>query len=158
MSAIDLLARYALVPMEESHLKEVMAIERMSYTNPWVADAFRHEIAKNPFSRPRVAVTLPEPAEVAGYCVSWILFEQVQIQNVAVHPRHRRCGLARHLMVRALEEARERGARTAQLEVRRSNVVARKLYASLGFHETGERQSYYSRPVEDAILLQKVLG
>ena len=158
MITIDLLARYALWPMEEAHFDEVLAIERMSYTNPWVVDAFRHEVEQNLFSRPRVAVTVEEPHAVDGYCVSWLVFEEVHIQNLAVHPRHRRFGLARHLVERALEEGLDAGARSAQLEVRESNAIALKLYTSLGFRVASERKGYYSRPREDAVLLHRELG
>ena len=158
MSTIDVIARYALWPMEDAHFDEVLAIERMSYTNPWVEDAFRHEVEQNAFSRPRVAVTVEEPHAVVGYCVFWIVFEQVHIQNVAVHPRHRRFGLARHLLERALEDGVDAGARSAQLEVRESNVIALKLYASLGFRVASQRKGYYSRPREDAVLLRRELG
>ena len=158
MSSVDLLTRYALVRMDETHLEEVLEIERMSYTNPWVVDAFRHELEQNAFSRPRVAMTLDEPQAVVGYCISWILFDQVYVQNVAVHPRHRRFGLGRHLLQRALAEAVDAGARSAQLEVRRSNTAALKLYETLGFRISGERKGYYSRPPEDAVLLSKELG
>jgi ribosomal-protein-alanine N-acetyltransferase len=129
----------------------------MSYSNPWVEEAFRHEIEENAFSRPRVAVTVEEPQAVAGYCVSWIVFEQVHVQNVAVHPSHRRVGLGRHLLLRALSEGVDAGARSAQLEVRESNAIALKLYASLGFRAVGERKDYYSRPRENAVLLRKEL-
>ena len=104
MSTVDFLARYALWPMEEIHFDEVLTIERISYTNPWVVDAFRHEVERNAFSRPRVAVTVEQPHTVVGYCISWLVFEEVHIQNVAVHRRHRGCGLARHLVGGALEE------------------------------------------------------
>lgn len=158
MSALDVRARYALWPMEEAHFDEVLEIERLSYANPWVADAFHHEVEHNALSRPRVAMTLEEPHTVVGYCVSWLVFDEVHIQNVAVHPRHRGCGLARHLLGRALEEGVDAGARSAQLEVRASNAIALKLYASLGFSVVGVRKGYYSRPREDAVLLHKELG
>ena len=158
MSTVDLIACYTMRRVEEAHFDEVLAIERMSYTNPWVEDAFRHEVEQNAFSRPRVAVTIEKPHAVVGYCVSWLVFEQVHIHNVAVHPRHRRFGLARHLLERALEDGLDAGARSAQLEVRESNVIALKLYASLGFRVASERKGYYSRPREDAVLLHKDLG
>ncbi|GMR24130.1 MAG: ribosomal protein S18-alanine N-acetyltransferase [Acidobacteriota bacterium] len=157
MSTVDLLARYALRPMEEAHFDEVVAIERVSYTNPWVVDAFRHEVEQNAFSRPRVAMTVEQPHTVVGYCVPWLVFDEVHIQNLAVHPRHRGCGLARHLLRRALEDGLDAGAHSAQLEVRASNAMALKLYASLGFRVAGERRGYYSRPREDAVLLHKEL-
>ena len=157
MSAIDLLSCYALMGMADEHLDEVEVIERLSYSNPWPRDSFVHEIEENGFSHPRVAVTRDDGREVAGYCIAWIVFETLQIQNVAVHPRHRRRGLARHLLLRAIEDCRFNGVMAAQLEVRASNVVAQRLYETLGFRAVGERKKYYSRPREDAVLLQKRL-
>jgi len=158
VSTIDLVARYGLWPMAEAQFDEVLAIERMSYTNPWVEDAFRHEVEQNKFSPPRVAVTVEEPHAVVGYCVSWLVFEEVHIQNLAVHPRHRLFGLARYLVERVLEEGLDAGARSAQLEVRESNAIALKLYTSLGFHVASERKGYCSRPRENAVLLHRELG
>jgi ribosomal protein S18 acetylase RimI-like enzyme len=55
------------------------------------------------------------------------------ISNLAVHPSHRRKGIARDLMIAGLDLARERHARRISLEVKAGNVAARKLYDSLGF-------------------------
>jgi ribosomal-protein-alanine N-acetyltransferase len=41
--------------------------------------------------------------------------------------------------------------------VRRSNVAAQRLYKRAGFRENGVRKSYYTQPVEDALLLIKTL-
>jgi ribosomal-protein-alanine N-acetyltransferase len=151
-------ARYELVPMDRSHLDEVCAIELESYENPWARTAFESELGKNPASFARVALTTDTPSRVAGYCIAWILFEHVHIQNVAVHPEHRRRGLGRLLLLQALEEGRVRGATSALLEVRPSNEAARRLYRALGFVETGRRREYYAGPREDALLLRKELG
>jgi ribosomal-protein-alanine N-acetyltransferase len=144
--------------MRISHLDEVVVIELQSYENPWKRAAFESELRKNPASFAQVALTLEPPGKVAGYCVAWILFEHVHIQNLAVHPAHRREGLGRRLLERALAEGRERGAKAALLEVRRSNAPAQSLYRSLGFVEAGARLQYYSRPREDALLFRKELG
>ena len=151
-------ARYELVPMRPSHLDEVSGIELESYENPWTKSAFESELGKNPVSWSRVALTTETPARVAGYCVAWVVFEHLHIQNVAVHPEHRRQGLGRLLVLCALEEGRARGVAAALLEVRRSNEVAQKLYRKLGFLEAGTRRDYYSRPREDALLFRKELG
>lgn len=153
----DILTRYALLPMARAHLDQVLWIEERSYGNPWKRSAFEYEIGNDPVSWPRVLVTTEAPFEVAGYCVSWFVFEHLQIQNVAVHTGHRRRGLARFLVLRALEEGIVRGAESALLEVRRSNAAAQTLYRSLGFRETGVRKSYYSQPVEDALLFRREL-
>ena len=151
-------ARYEIVPMGPSHLDEMLAIELESYENPWAKSAFESELGRNPVSWSRVALTSEPPARVAGYCVVWIVFQHVHIQNLAVHPEHRRRGLGRLLLLRALDEGRSRGAAAALLEVRRSNEAAQRLYRDLGFIETGTRRDYYSRPREDAILFRKELG
>lgn len=82
--------------------------------------------------------------EVAGYCIVWFVLEELHIQNLAIHPRHRRRGLGRTLVLAALEQGLARGARTALLEVRRSNLAAQTLYQALGFRQTLERKDYYS--------------
>jgi len=153
----DVLSSYALAPMRKEHLEEVCAIERSSQSNPWSREAFRHEVENNAFSRPLVALTCDTPLRVAGYCVFWIVFEQVQIQNIVVHPRHRRRGLAKYFLSRILDEGYSKGARTAELEVRASNTDAQSLYTSLGFRVAGEREGYYSNPRENALLLRRSL-
>jgi ribosomal-protein-alanine N-acetyltransferase len=50
--------------------------------------------------------------------------------------------------------ARERGADTVFLEVRESNLAARRLYEKATFVEKGRRQLYYQEPEEDAIVYQ----
>lgn len=55
------------------------------------------------------------------------------ISNVAVHPDHRRQGIARRLMETALEWLRDRDARWVLLQVRHDNVAAKTLYLDLGF-------------------------
>jgi ribosomal-protein-alanine N-acetyltransferase len=141
--------------MRASHLDEIEAIELESYENPWPRSAFVTEMGSNPVSRARVALTRTVPPRVAGYCIAWILFENVHVQNLAVHPAHRRKGLGRLLLQEAIEEGRERGATAALLEVRRSNEAAQSLYRSLGFTEIGTRREYYSLPREDALLFRK---
>ena len=55
----------------------------------------------------------------------------------------------------AFIEGRERGARSALLEVRASNLAARRLYEKHGFVVEGVRRRYYSHPPEDAVLMRK---
>jgi ribosomal protein S18 acetylase RimI-like enzyme len=56
-----------------------------------------------------------------------------EIGNVATHPDFRGKGLARQLVNRAIEHAREHGAEICILDVRDDNLPAYKLYESLGF-------------------------
>ena len=55
------------------------------------------------------------------------------VANVAVHPDHRRLGIARALMEAALAKAQRERARWVALEVEASNLAAINLYHDLGF-------------------------
>ncbi len=55
------------------------------------------------------------------------------VSNLAVHPDHRRRGIARRLMEAVVERAEKRGVTWVALEVRGDNRAAKGLYAKLGF-------------------------
>ncbi len=64
------------------------------------------------------------------------------IANVAVHPEHRRKGIARALTERALQHAREKKVNNIWLHVRDDNPGAIDLYTKLGFIERARRTSW----------------
>src|SRR5205085_8320366 len=88
-----------------------------------------------------------------GFCSFWRLLDELHINNIAVLPEFRRAGVATSLLTHALAEGARLGARRATLEVRRSNDAARLLYERFGFTVAGVRQAYYTKPVEDALVL-----
>lgn len=137
--------------MAPRHLPAVQQIERACFPQPWSERVFAAEL-KNPHALPLCLLTLPSEMPVA-YLILWLVGEEVQVQNLAVHPGFRRRGLGRHLLRLGLAEAAARGAKVATLEVRPSNLAARRLYLSLGFVQTGRRPGYYQTEKEDAILL-----
>ena len=143
--------RLLVAPLSRRHLPEVLAIERASFARPWEPALFEAEI-RHAQALPLVALSLPAGMVVAYLCL-WLMGEEVQVQNLAVHPAFRRRGVGRSLLAQGLREARRRGARLATLEVRPSNLAARRLYASLGFLETGRRPGYYHTEGEDALIL-----
>lgn len=60
-----------------------------------------------------------------------------EVGLVGVLPEFRRCGIARQLLTRSLEDLRKRGAGKASLGVIDKNVPAYSLYTSLGFEHYG---------------------
>jgi ribosomal-protein-alanine N-acetyltransferase len=90
---------------------------------------------------------------VVGMLVLWIIVDEAHIASLATHPEFRRQGIAKQLLVKALDTAYAEGARTAFLEVRASNEAARRMYQKFGFEEAGRRERYYKDNNEDAILM-----
>ena len=91
--------------------------------------------------------------QVCGYSVVAIAVDIGELQSVVVNQSVRRSGVGRALCMRAMEWARDRGAKSVELEVRESNGAALALYRALGFVEQGKRRKYYRGPEEDAVLM-----
>lgn len=83
-------------------------------------------------------------AGAAGYLGVVVNGPDAELQTVAVAPQRRGRGLGRLLLQRALEVARQAGARRLHLEVREDNAPAVALYTSAGFERTGRRPGYYA--------------
>jgi len=136
---------------DASDLDGVIAIEQASFHSPTTRQWYENEL-----ERPDVCYVFilrtPE-APVAGFCAFWRVVDQIHINNLAIHPDLRQRGLGRLLLARVLEEAAALGSPHATLEVRRSNLPARRLYEGAGFDLTAVRTSYYSNPIEDALIL-----
>ncbi len=132
-------------------LDGVLEVEEESFTNPWTREMYAWELQNRAVCHIYVVRT-PEHT-VAGFCSFWLVFDEIHINNVALRPALRGQGLGTALMRYVLREARQLGARRATLEVRASNVGARKLYERLGFRLEGTRRNYYTNPVEDALIL-----
>jgi len=133
------------------HLDGLLAVEQASFTNPSGRAHYEWEIAHSDVSR--VHVLLDETDAVVGYCASWVIFDELHINTMAVAPDRRCAGLGRLLLAAVLEAGRAEGARRATLEVRSTNTAARALYARFGFEPVGVRRGYYTRPPDDALLL-----
>jgi ribosomal-protein-alanine N-acetyltransferase len=138
-----------LTSLEE--LDGVLAVEHVSFTNPWTREMYVADLKNEGVSF--VYLARDEARRIIGFCSFWRVFEELHINNVAVLPEHRRSGVARRMLTAVLADGARAGARRALLEVRRSNVAARQLYEELGFSVAGVRRDYYSHPVEDALVL-----
>jgi ribosomal-protein-alanine N-acetyltransferase len=132
-------------------LDELLEVERASFTNPWTREMYLNELKNEGVSF--VYAARGEDGRVVGFCSFWRIFDELHINNLAVRPTHRRLGVGSALLERALKEGAHLGATRATLEVRRSNEEARRLYERFGFSVAGVRRSYYTQPIEDALVL-----
>ncbi len=88
-----------------------------------------------------------------GFILVRVVADEMEVLNLAVEPSARRQGIASRLLNGAINHGRGLAAKRAYLEVRESNSAARKFYLSHSFTETNRRKTYFSQPIEDAIVL-----
>jgi ribosomal-protein-alanine N-acetyltransferase len=143
---------WTIVPLvSPSQIDAVVAIEETSFTNPWTREMYRAELDNRGVSFCYLAVD--DSGKALGFCSFWRVLDELHINNLAVRPEARRRGVATALLAHVLAEGGRLGAKRATLEVRRSNDPARRLYERFGFAVAGVRPAYYTKPVEDALVL-----
>ncbi|MCC6317753.1 MAG: ribosomal protein S18-alanine N-acetyltransferase [Gemmatimonadaceae bacterium] len=129
----------------------VVALERELFTDPWSWASFA-DLLQHPAARFLVATA---GDSLAAYAVVYVAVDEAELANLAVAPSWQRRGVGRRVLDDLLETLRHDGVVEVWLEVRTSNVAARRLYAGAGFSEVGRRRRYYDRPVEDAIVMRR---
>jgi [ribosomal protein S18]-alanine N-acetyltransferase len=136
--------------MRLEDLGEVHRIEQASFTTPWPENAYRSELMTNRLASYLVARL---DGEIVAYGGMWLMVDEAHITTFAVHPAYRRQRVGERLLLAFLDLARDRHAREATLEVRLSNLPARRLYEKYGFRPVGVRPRYYSDNNEDALIM-----
>jgi ribosomal-protein-alanine N-acetyltransferase len=136
--------------LRPADLDAVLVIEKVSFPTPWTRDNFLYELKDNRFAR---NLALRVGGGLAGYACLWVLDGELKINNIAVHPERRGTGLGHVLLRAALEVGVAEACAEATLEVRPTNLVARRLYERYGFREVGRRRGYYQDTGEDAVLM-----
>jgi [ribosomal protein S18]-alanine N-acetyltransferase len=136
--------------MKVEDLPAVHEIERESFSTPWPAHAYRHELENNRLAHYIIARC---GDEIAGFAGMWLLVDEAHITTFATRRAWRRQGIGERLLLALLDLAEARGAHEATLEVRPSNMPARRLYEKYGFKVVGTRTRYYSDNNEDALIM-----
>ena len=137
-------------PMTVADLPAVQLIERASFTTPWPAHAYRQELEANRLAQYLVGTI---GGEMVAYGGIWLMVDEAHVTTFAVHPRYRRRRIGERLLLSLMDLAADRSAREATLEVRLSNLAARRLYEKYGFRPVGIRPRYYSDNQEDALIM-----
>jgi len=153
-------------PASIADVPRMMEIERQAATAAhWTEQSYIDAIAQTQPRRvvlvlevsdsdPFVQSTGGSTPEVLAFSVVHCFESEWEIENIAVDLAFRRRGFASHLLQVILQQARLEGGTHIRLEVRESNVAARKLYKRWGFRQSGRRRKYYRDPDEDALILE----
>lgn len=137
-----------------SDVPELLAIEESAYAFPWTEETFLVC-----FESGCIGFAITENGRIFGFVIIMFRLRECHVLNLCIDSIHQHHGAGRQLLQHALEEAKQKGAKIAYLEVRCSNVPAVSLYRHMGFQLIGKRKNYYPMLSghEDALVLAKRL-
>ncbi len=126
-------------------------IDKQCFSDPWRLSDFEYQI-KNPNYKIIGAFVENKPV---GFVNVQCIAGELTVNNIAVLKEFRKQGIGEKLLKAALEAFSNADA--AFLEVRESNIPAQKLYEKYDFVKVGERKNYYQNPIENALLMTKIM-
>jgi ribosomal-protein-alanine N-acetyltransferase len=141
-------------PMLVEDVERVVDIERQIYQFPWSHGNFTDSIHAG-YS----CWVNEQGAEIAGYGVMMLAAGEAHLLNLGIAAQWQGRGLGREALGHLIDVARGYRAEAMFLEVRTSNIVARRLYATRGFRVLTIRKNYYPavNGRENAVMMELAL-
>ena len=130
----------------------VSEIEKLCFSDPWTDKMVIGSFSDDYFH----GYVAEAKGKVIAYVGLSVVFDTADVLLIAVREEYRRRGVAKTLLARAFEEARENGAERAMLEVDVKNAAAIGCYLCSGFKKIAERKNYYGAG-KDALIMEKIL-
>ena len=134
----------------EEDLAEVVKIENRCHLTPWTNKNFIDSYdAKNLFK------VLKNENDIIGYYIALFASDECELLNITIMSELQKKGFGELMLKDLFSECRKANIVNIFLEVRKSNLLAIRLYKKSGFNEIGIRNNYYQNKVgkEDAILM-----
>lgn len=144
------LGPYRLRPMAESDLDTVIRIERQIYPFPWSRGNFSDSLQSG-----YDCWVCQNGLDIIGYAVVMPGYREAHLLNIGIAKAWQGRGIGGQVLGFLIEQARRADAEAIYLEVRVSNMPARRLYEKAGFNELHVRRNYYVAlgGREDAIVM-----
>jgi ribosomal-protein-alanine N-acetyltransferase len=134
-------------PAALNDVPAILAIERQAPDAAhWTVEQYKKLVGSG------VVLVAEEAGKLCGFVCAKAVAGEWEMENVVVAAEFLRRGIANQLVRELIQRAASEAASAILLEVRESNLPARRLYKKHGFREVGRRRVYYRNPMEDAIL------
>jgi ribosomal protein S18 acetylase RimI-like enzyme len=138
----------SLSRLRRHQLDEAAQIDRQAFPELWANDreALAEIIAATPSARARCVRV---DGQMVAFAISGRAHDWGYVQRLAVDPRSRRLGLARLLVVDALDWMQRRRVTRVLVNTATDNHAATALYRSCGFEERAEHLHILERRLDD---------
>lgn len=133
-------------------MESLVAIDATWNPSSWSRALFERELI-NPCARIR---GLFRGQDLVGYLIGHIVFDEAHIVSLGIVADFRMQGGGQMLLEDFIRICRIERVVRLTLQVRASNLSARRLYSKIGMLDFGVRKRYYSDNGEDAITMGMV--
>lgn len=152
---------FDLMPAQEADLADIIALQENAYQGEtqWPLEVFTEELQRTN-DRLYVILRQPETGSLVALigCAFRMGIHEVHITNIMVAPHWQNRGIGTFLVMYMMTIAQQLDFHRMSLEVRVSNVSAKKLYERLGFQVVRRKTHYYGEDGEDAFDMAQLLG
>ncbi len=143
--------------MKQQDVLQVAQLEEQLFSDGWseksIQESLDHELVYMIVSE----YSGKEASEICGYLIVYMAADEGDIARIAVDRDFRNQGIADRMLQRLWEHCDKNEINRILLEVRESNESAIKLYEKHGFSVLGKRKRYYTNPLEDGVMMEKIL-
>lgn len=133
--------------MTSSDIEGIASIEKECFSEPWSEQSLKAEL-KNKNAHFFVA---QDKGKILGYVGAHCYSGECYISNVAVFKEFQNQKIGSMLLKNLIDFMKNK-CEFISLEVRKSNLLAIKLYEKFGFKKVGVRKDFYKKPSEDALI------
>lgn len=146
--------KFTIREMSPDDIKGLLQLERAVYAGeiPWTRSAFLSELYSR-YTHLYLCVLYHD--QIVAFIGSRASFDDLHVTHVAVHPNFQKSGIGSLLLDEIEAFAYRQHCQTISLEVRISNIDAKRLYRKLGYETTKRLESYYTIGSEDALYMVK---
>lgn len=147
--------------MTELEITDVLRIAQENNLSEWSRESYQLEIS----NASSVTLCLKYSGETIGFAVMRLIMNQdynelhneAEILNIGVVKSKQNEGFGQVLLDELLERCKKNTIKYIWLEVRKSNLSATAFYKKNNFSVEFERKNYYTNPLENALIMKKLL-
>jgi ribosomal-protein-alanine N-acetyltransferase len=126
-----------------------MCEEAYDYGSPWSFQQFAADIEQQLSEY----FVLAQEQQWLGFIAYHEILGEIEVNHIVVAKEHQGQGVGQQLLKQAIKYWTQQGFTQVFLEVRLSNLSAKKLYEKNGFKRINRRKNYYRHPKEDGFVM-----
>lgn len=134
----------------------IIYIEKLAGFSQWHESQLKQSIENNIVWVVELQNQSQSQQAIIAFAIFSYVVDEAELLNIVVLPEEQGKGVAKRLLVQALQQMKSYNIVKCFLEVAVTNMPAIQLYKKLGYQELAIRKNYYIRPngKEDALLMQ----